>query len=156
MRKQDVIDALDSITKEENTSEHISNLQQRVKRCVCRYCGNELVLRRISYGNAEEGRIDIFCPTCNRIEYGVEPEIYQIAKYYIDEIGFDYYYDLDKSVRKDRMNMAKVCEMMQWCCKNLGLLDAHGFCEKIKLDGVIQGKDMLISEKFLKSQLIGQ
>lgn len=127
----------------------MQELKARVNRCKCSYCGSELILRRISYGNAEEGRLDIFCPSCNRIEYGVEPEIYQIAKYYVDEIGFDYYGELDVSILKDRMNMAKVCEIMQWCCKNLGLVDREGFLAEVNMDEALNGQDLLLSESFL-------
>lgn len=150
MNRQEVEDVIDGFTAAEDQSVHIQNLRQRVNRCVCRYCGSELILRRISYGNAEEGRLDLFCPSCDRIEYGVEPEIYKIARYYVEEMGFDYYADLDDSVRKDRMNQAKVCEMMQWCCKNLGLLDNQGFRTKVVLDALFSGKDLELSETYLK------
>ena len=151
MKRQEVKDIIDDLTKEESESEYLQNLRERMKRCVCRYCGSELIFRRISYGNAEEGRVDIFCPSCNRIEYGVEPEIYKAAQYYVDEIGFDYYTDLDESIRKKRMNMAKVCEIMQWCCKNLGLLDENGFCADVNMDDILSGKELLLSEDYLKN-----
>ena len=144
------MDIINSITAQETVSEDVKLLEQRVKRCVCRYCGSELVLRRISYGNAEEGRIDIFCPSCNRIEYGVEPEIYRVAQYYVDQVGFDYYYDLDDSLRKQRMNMAKVCEMMEWCCKNIGVLGNVGFYSGVKLDNRMNGTDITLSERELR------
>lgn len=150
MEHQEVRDIIDDLTKEEIESAYIKKLRNRMNRCVCRYCGSELIFRRISYSNAEEGRIDIFCPLCNRIEYGVEPEIYKAAEYYVDEIGFDYYGDLDDSLRKERMNMAKVCEIMQWCCKNLGLLDDDGFRADVNMDDILSGKDLLLSEEYLK------
>jgi len=149
--EQKMIDVVNDFTKEEDESAHIQELKARVNRCKCSYCGSELILRRISYGNAEEGRMDIFCPSCNRIEYGVEPEVYQIAKYYVDEIGFDYYSELDESIRKNRMNMAKVCEIMQWCCKNLGMVDKDGFVAEVKIDAALSGQDLLLSETFLKA-----
>ena len=148
---QETIDVINNFTKEEEESAHIQELKARVNRCKCSYCGSELILRRISYGNAEEGRMDIFCPSCNRIEFGVEPEIYQIAKYYVDEIGFDYYGELDESIRKDRMNMAKVCEIMQWCVKNLGLADRDGFVADVQMDAALSGQDLLLSEEFLNN-----
>lgn len=147
--QQEIIDVIDDFTKEENESLQVQALRTRVNRCKCSYCGSELILRRISYGNAEEGRLDLFCPSCNRIEYGVEPEIYQIAKYYIDEIGFDYYAELDESIRKTRMNLTKVCEMMQWCCKNLGLLNQDGFTTEVQMDAILNGQDLLLPERFL-------
>lgn len=149
--QQEIIDVIDDFTEEENESLQVQALRTRVNRCKCSYCGSELILRRISYGNAEEGRLDLFCPSCNRIEYGVEPEIYQIAKYYIDEIGFDYYAELDESIRKTRMNMAKVCEMMQWCCKNLGLLNQDGFTTEVQMEAMRTGQDLLLRESYLKT-----
>ena len=68
----------------------------------------------------------------------------------MDEVGFDYYGDLDDSLRKERMNMAKVCEIMQWCCKNLSLLDDDGFREDVNMDDILSGKDLLLSEEYLK------
>ena len=145
----DIQNAVAKFTKQEDENPHIQELRSRVNRCKCSYCGSELILRRLTYGNSEEGRLDLFCPSCNRIEYGVEPEIYQIAKYYVDEIGFDYYGELDESLRKKRMNMAKVCEMMQWCCKNLGLLNQGGFTTDVQMDAALSGQDLLLSEEFL-------
>lgn len=149
MAQQELMDVIDAFTKQETKDPHIQELRSRVNRCKCSYCGSELILRRLTYGNSEEGRLDLFCPSCNRIEYGVEPEIYQIAEYYVDEIGFDYYGELDESLRKKRMNMAKVCEMMQWCCKNLGLLNQEGFTTDVQMDAALSGQDLLLSEEFL-------
>ena len=55
----------------------------------------------------------------------------------LHSIGFDYYGELDESLRKKRMNMAKVCEMMQWCCKNLGLLNQEGFTTDVHPDNTM-------------------
>ena len=51
-------------------------LRERVNRCCCSYCGSSLVLRRITAGVADEGRIEIFCPSCNRIEYGISRKFF--------------------------------------------------------------------------------
>ena len=152
MTQQGFVDVICNFTREEEENTHVRELKKRVNRCKCSYCGSELILRHIIYGNVEEGRSEIFCPSCNRIEFGVEPEIYQIAKYYVDEIGFDYYGELDESIRKQRMNMAKVCEIMQWCVKNLGLLDKDGFVAEVQIDATLSGQDLLLSEAFLEEQ----
>ena len=81
MAQQELMDVIDAFTKQETKDPHIQELRSRVNRCKCSYCGSELILRRLTYGNSEEGRLDLFCPSCNRIEYGVEPEIYQIVEY---------------------------------------------------------------------------
>lgn len=59
-------------------------LKKRAKRCVCKYCGGELKLRRIIFSSFEDARVEIFCKDCERIEYGVEPQIYQSAKFFVE------------------------------------------------------------------------
>ena len=51
-------------------------LKGRTKRCVCRYCGNNLILKKIVFSEHEDSRVEIFCESCDRIEFGVEKEIY--------------------------------------------------------------------------------
>lgn len=52
--------------------EHIQMLRNRVKHCVCKYCGGQLKLRQISFSEFEDARTEIFCSDCDRIEFGVE------------------------------------------------------------------------------------
>ena len=52
-------------------------LNERVKRCVCKSCGGKLSLRMLDFDEFEKTRIDIFCDNCDRLEFGIEPEIYQ-------------------------------------------------------------------------------
>lgn len=59
--------------KKYNDLTRLEDLKWRVKNCRCRYCGAPLRLRRILYGNNPQGRVEIFCTECDRIEYGVEP-----------------------------------------------------------------------------------
>ena len=73
------------LKKQNEENERLYELKVRTKNCCCRYCGGELKLRRILYGNVKEGRVEIFCNECNRIEYGVNKEIYHVAKYFEDE-----------------------------------------------------------------------
>ena len=54
--------------KKHKENERIRELKIRTKNCCCRYCGGELKLRRILYGNVKEGRVEIFCNDCDRIE----------------------------------------------------------------------------------------
>ena len=125
----------------EHSSEiRMNQLKQRVKRCVCKYCGSPLKLRKIIFSDLDEARVEIFCKCCNRIEYGVEPEIYACAAYFADELGFNYYPDLDESNETRRMNIAKICEVSSWTLKNLGLLDEQGFTVGLNI------KDKLIAE----------
>ena len=129
--------------------ERLQELQGRVKRCCCTYCGSDLVLRRITTGREDAGRVEIFCPNCDRIEFGVEREIYQVAKYYTNTLKFDYYPELDDSERKRRMNCAKACEIIHWGCKNLGLLKQDGFITELNIDASVIGEDIVLTEEKL-------
>lgn len=105
----------------------IETLKKRTKRCVCKYCGGPLQLRRIMFNDMEDARVEIFCENCDRIEFGVEPELYQSARNFVEQLEFDYYEGLDQNEKKQQMNIAKVCEILAWGCKNMGLLNQDGF-----------------------------
>ena len=100
-------------------------------------------LRRIMYGSNPEGRVEIFCTECNRIEYGIEPEIYAIAKYFVDEFEFNVFPNNDDSEKTVQMNIAKVCEIMAWGMKNIGILNADGFTIPIDISKTILGEDVI-------------
>ena len=102
-------------------------LKERTERCVCKYCGSPLELRRVIFHDIDEARIDIFCSECDRIEFGVEPEVYMSACNFVDNLEFDYYMNFDNNEKKRQMNVAKVSEIMSWCCKNIGILNREGF-----------------------------
>ena len=71
--------------------DRVESLKKRTKRCVCKYCGSKLELRKIIYGDIENARVEIFCSECNRIEYGVEEEVYRVAKYFVEDMDFNAY-----------------------------------------------------------------
>ena len=119
---------------EEN--DRLSELKERTKRCCCRYCGGALEIRRIIFSDYEAAKIEIFCSQCDRIEYGVEPEIYRCAQYFVDE--------LDEKTRK--MNIAKVSDIMTWCVKNLGLLDSGGFTVPLQMAENLLGQALLLGD----------
>lgn len=106
-------------------------LKERAKRCVCKYCGGSLRLKQLVFSEYDDARIEIFCRSCDRIEFGVEEEIYESAKYFVDQTDFDYYPDLDDTEKTRRMNIAKVCEIMTWQNKMLGFIDEDGFTVKL-------------------------
>lgn len=110
-----------------HASGRVDMLKARQSRCCCKYCGGKLEIRRIVFSEDEAARIELFCSDCDRIEYGVEPEIYQNAVHFVDYMQFDHYPDLDKNEQTRRMNIAKICEIITWGVKNLGLLDQDGF-----------------------------
>ena len=125
-------------------------LKERVKRCVCKYCGRHLSLRRITFSDLDDARIEIFCRHCERIEFGVEPEIYQSACYYAAEMGFDYYPDLDDNEATKRMNIAKLCDIISWAGKNFGFLDKAGFTEPPRINPHILGQCVILDDDDLQ------
>lgn len=125
-------------------------LKQRARRCVCKYCGGRLGLKRISFSEIEDAHVEIFCKSCDRIEYGVEPEIYQSALYFVEEMGFNYYPDLNQSEKTKRMNVAKVCDIMAWENKNLGILDRDGFTVPLTTNKNMIGECVILDEADLE------
>ena len=125
-------------------------LKQRARRCVCKYCGGRLSLKRISFSEIEDARVEIFCKSCDRIEYGVEPEIYQSALYFVEEMGFNYYPDLNQSEKTKRMNVAKVCDIMAWENKNLGILNRDGFTVPLATNKNMIGECVILDETDLE------
>lgn len=105
----------------------LDTLKSRAARCVCKYCGSPLKVERIMYHNCEAARSELFCPKCGRIEFGVEREVYLAAKYYVDTFRFNLYPGLEDNAQRQRMNVAKVCEIMDWQNNKLGIADADGF-----------------------------
>lgn len=110
-----------------NQPNRIEMLKNRKNRCVCRFCGGRLDLRRVIFNDVIEARVELFCDNCDRIEFGIEPEIYLSAKNFVEQLEFDYYDMMDENEKKLQMNVAKVAEIVAWNCKNLGLLNQDGF-----------------------------
>ena len=129
-----------------NTQGRVEMLKRRTKRCVCKYCGQHLGLRRISFSEIEEARVEIFCPVCNRLEFGVEPEIYHCALYFVEEMGFNYYPEMVQSEKTKRMNIAKVCEIMAWENKSLGILSREGFTMPLDVNTAIVGECVILTD----------
>ena len=118
----------------------VEELTARAKRCCCKFCGGHLIVRRIIFSEDEQARIELFCSQCDRIEYGVEPEIYSNAVCFVDHFHFNHYPDLDSNAQTRRMNIAKICDIMMWGDKNLGFLSEEGFTVPP------QSQEMLIGE----------
>lgn len=131
----------------EKKNERIEELKARTSRCCCKYCGSTLELRRILYGDLDNARVEIFCQNCDRIEYGVEREIYHIAKYYVEELEYNAFPDLDYTERTKQMNISQVCEIVNWGCKNLSLLNSQGFKYPISIDETIEGSIVRLTGK---------
>ena len=112
--------------KELLTRERVEKLAQRANRCCCKYCGGELEVRMIVFASVKDAGVEIFCPHCNRIEYGVEPEIYQNARYFVENLGYNASPEAEDEGSKN-LNIAKVCEMLTWNDMQLGFLTDNGF-----------------------------
>lgn len=108
-------------------AERVERLKKRAEYCVCKYCGEPLRLRQIVFSDVNDAKIELYCNHCEKIEYGVEKEIYLSAENFVDQLEFDYYEGMDDNEKKRQMNIAKVCEIIGWSCKHLGIIDEEGF-----------------------------
>ncbi len=115
---------------ENNT--RLSELSGRAQRCRCKYCGGPLEVRKVFFGDVETARTEIFCQKCDRIEYGVEPEIYSIAQYFVKEFQFNCFSDLEPDEQRFRLNVARVCEIITWYSQSIGIIDANGFSAEMQ------------------------
>ena len=111
------------------------SLITRSKRCVCRYCGHPLEIRVVVFSEYGGAGAELYCPECQKIEYGTEPEIYKTAKAFVDELEFNYYLNLEEDKKSYQMNIAKVCEILSFGCQRWKMLDRHGLNEAIIYHG---------------------
>ena len=109
------------------SAERLEEIKNRSKRCVCKYCGGRLRVRMLDFGQIETANLEVFCENCDKIEYGVEPEIYHSAQYAVDILGFNAYQDRADNEQRRRLNIAKVCELLFWHDRELGILDQYGY-----------------------------
>lgn len=130
----------------------VEELKVRADRCCCKFCGSKLVVKRIVFSEDEDARIELFCSQCNRIEYGVEPEVYWNAVHFVDHLKFNHYPDMDSNEQTRRMNIAKVCEIMTWGIKNLGILDQNGFCVPVLKRTEIDDDCMVLTRTMLNNR----
>lgn len=137
-----------------NSIQRLKILKTRARKCVCKYCGSKLKLNRILYGEIEEGRIELFCTKCGRIEFGIEPEIYAMAKYFVDEFEFNMYPANDFSERTRQLNIAKVGEIIEWGMKNIGILSEKGFSIDFNLSNGILEQDTIFRDDDLTEETI--
>lgn len=61
------------------------------------------------------------------IEYGVEPEIYRNAVYLVEHLGFNAYPDRAEDAATRKLNIAKVCDLISWHERQIGILDQNGY-----------------------------
>lgn len=132
-----------------NQSSRLQELQGRVERCCCRYCGSPLELKRITFSHFEDSRIEIFCTRCKRIEYGTEPEIYLSAKYFVEHFDFNWYTYLDENAQTRQMTIAKICDILSWQNQQFGFMDNNGFKIPVNLPKELQSDSLTLSSEEL-------
>lgn len=94
-------------------------LKEREKCCVCKMCGGPLELRLIIHNQYGGQGLDLYCPACDRLEYGTEPYIYDIAKKFVDRFEFNYYTDMEENTRNYQLNIGKICDIAAWILKEM-------------------------------------
>ena len=134
---------------EQNQAGRLVMLKDRINHCVCKYCGGRLDLKQVAFAMSVEARAEIFCPCCNRVEFGVEKEIYDSAKGFVEATDFNSYPDKDDNGVTRRMTVGKVCEIMQWHDRQIGILSHTGYridlSKGLRLDGdslILTNEDM--------------
>lgn len=124
-------------------------LKKRVQRCVCKSCGSSLSLRQIDFHDFEDARIEIFCEQCDRMEFGIEPEIYTSARYYVDEFQVNFYPDLGDNMVTKKMTVASIAEIISWSLQNMGYLTKEGFVVKPNMEGKLLGECIVLNDQML-------
>lgn len=132
--------------------DRVDTLKQRAGRCCCKYCGGTLSLKRLIFSDFTDARVEIYCEHCERIEYGVEPEIYKSARNFVDNLGFNYYTDMDQNAQTRRMNIAKVAEIMAWGYRNTGLLNDDGFTVPLSYKDTMMEQCLVITDDMLRAE----
>lgn len=126
-------------------------LEKRSERCVCKYCGSRLRIKSISFNEIIDGRSELYCSKCGRIEFGVEPEIYASAKYFVDEFDYNGYPELDNTAETKQMSVARVSDMMNWLVESLGIVDEAGFNVPIRWDANRIGECLHLTDAGLQT-----
>lgn len=99
---------------------------ERSERCVCRMCGGPLEPKIVIYNKYGGSGLELYCPHCGKIEYGTEPEIYRLAKDYVENVEYDYFVEMEADERHKQLNISKVCETLSWAFKKLEVMDSKG------------------------------
>lgn len=128
-----------------NESDRFKKLKSRTKHCVCKYCGGTLSIKRLIFSQFDDARIELYCKSCNRIEFGVEQPVYQSARFFVEETNFNAFHDLDDNDMTKQMTIAKVAEIMTWQNKNLGFQDDDGFKVPVHTDAKFIGECLVLT-----------
>lgn len=71
-------------------------------------------LQRLVFSEDDNARAELYCPICEKLEFGVEKEIYAAAEYFVDEMEFQCYSDIENIPQQRQMSIAKVAEIISW------------------------------------------
>ena len=113
-------------------SRYDEEIEQRAARCVCKYCGQPLAVKFILFNKyGGQGR-ELYCESCGRIEYGVEPEVYALAQRFVDDLEFNYFLDMEEDAAARALNIAKVGELITWTLRKTGVLTDKGLEEAVR------------------------
>ena len=134
---------------QEKAEKRVEMLKERVKRCVCKSCGGKLSLRQLDYNEFEDARIEIFCDSCDRLEFGIEPEIYTSAQYYVDEFRVNMYPDMGNNQLARRMSIASISDIMNWALQNMGYLTKEGFTVPPNMEGKILRECIVLDDQMV-------
>ena len=131
-------------------------LEKRSERCVCKYCGSPLRITSITFNEIVDGRSELYCTKCGRIEFGVEPELYACAKYFVDDFDYNCYPELDLTEATRQMSIAKVCDIMNWLVERLGIVDDDGFSVPLAIDNSRIGECLHLTDALLDTLEAGE
>lgn len=92
-------------------------IEERAQRYVCKFCGGSLVAKFVVFNKYGGQGKECYCEQCQRIEYGVEPEVYALAEYFVDNFEFNYYLDMEENTTSFQLNVAKINEILSWAFK---------------------------------------
>lgn len=132
------------------STKRLDMLKSRVQRCVCKSCGGRLSLRQIDFNDFEEARIEIFCDHCDRLEFGIEPEIYASAQYYVDEFSVNVYPDLGDNAITRKMSIAHIADIMSWALQNMGYLNKEGYVVPPHMEEKILGECIDLNDQTIE------
>ncbi len=136
------------------SKKRLEMLKNRSNRCVCKYCGGKLKVRQIVFSDYADARIELFCKDCNRIEFGVESEVYSSAKFYVEETTFNCHPDLDDTERTKQMTIAKVCEIITWQNQNIGILSPEGYNIPLHMNQNYVGEAITLTDEDIEDVII--
>ncbi len=108
------------------------DMKCRQERCVCKQCGSKLEIRMVIFCQYGGQGLELFCPQCQRVEYGIEQEIYEYAKHFVNENEFNYFVDMAEDERNTQLNVSKVGEIFGWLFREMSLCNENGLTKNYK------------------------